>query len=79
MERPSNGIMDQVSLGKIDKLGIKLKVVYKSIPPPRLKDVCIMEALVEAGIRGNRLIALNKCRKHQEALFMSDITTANGR
>ena len=38
-----------------------------------------MEALVEAGIRGNCLIALNKCRKYQEALFMSDITMANGR
>ena len=38
-----------------------------------------MEAFVEAGIRDNQLIALNKCRKHQESLFMSDITTANGR
>ena len=41
--------------------------------------VCVMKAFVKAGVQGDFLIELNRCRKHQEALFMSDITTANGR
>ena len=37
-----------------------------------------MEAFAKAGIQGDLLITLNRCRKHQEALFVLDITTANG-
>ena len=63
---------------KIDKLGIKLELEYKSIPLPREKDGCIIELFVALGIRGDMLAQLNKCRKRQEALFMSKIPTANG-
>ena len=37
-----------------------------------------MERLVREGVRGKQLISLNRVRKHQEALFWSDIVTANG-
>ena len=37
-----------------------------------------MEAFVAAGIREDLLEDLNKCRKRQEAFFMSNIATANG-
>ena len=38
-----------------------------------------MELFVALGIRGDMLSQLNRYRKRQEALFMSYITTANGR
>ena len=53
-------------------------MLYKSILLPREKDASIMEALVAAGIRGDLLEELNKCRKHQEAFFVSNIPMANG-
>ncbi|EJK54586.1 hypothetical protein THAOC_25770, partial [Thalassiosira oceanica] len=59
-------------------LGIDLQVDYKVLALPRVNDECIMEACVDAGIRGAELIGINRARKHQEALFMSDIVTADG-
>ena len=38
-----------------------------------------MEAFVAAGIRGDLLEELNKCRKVQEAFFVSDMAMENGR
>ena len=72
--------MDQVPVGKkVNKLGIYVDMVYKNTPLPRERDVHIMERFVELGIRGKRLAKLNKCRKRQEAIFLSDITTTNRR
>jgi len=51
-------------------------VEYKSIPLPIEKDASIMETFVTAGIRGDLLEELNKCRKRQEAFFISNIATA---
>ena len=64
---------------KVDKLGIKLELEYKSILLPREKDVCTMEHFVALGIRGDLLAQINKFRKVQEAFFVSSITAANGR
>ena len=36
-----------------------------------------IEQLVSKGIRGNELAGINRVRKCQEALFLSDIATAN--
>ena len=57
-------------------LGIKIQVEYKSIPLPRENDASIMEAFVAAGMGGDLLEELNKCRKRQEAFFISNIATA---
>ena len=48
------------------------------LAPPRENDECIMERLVSKGIRGKELASINRVRKCQEALFWSDIATANG-
>ena len=37
-----------------------------------------MERLVKEGIRGSRLVGINRARKVQEALFLSDIANADG-
>ena len=58
---------------------IKLYIKYQKLPPPQENNECIMEKLVREGLRGKQLINLNRVRKHQEALFLSDIVTANGR
>ena len=64
---------------RVCRFKIKLDIEYKKLPPPRENDECIMERLVREGVRGSQLINLNRVRKHQEALFLSDIVTANGR
>ena len=64
---------------KVDNLGINVDMVYGNILLPRDRDVCIMERFAEIGIRGDLLAQLNRCRKRQEAIFLSDIMTMNGR
>ena len=63
---------------KIDHFGLALDLDYRSLPLPRENDACIMELLVTQGVRERDLIAANRCRKCQEALFLSDITRADG-
>ena len=64
---------------RIQHFGLDLQLDYKVLPMPRVNDECIMESCVETGIRGSALIGINRVRKHQEALFLSDIVTADGR
>ena len=56
-----------------------MEINYKTLEMPREKDECIMERLVREGFRGAELVSINRARKQQEALFMSDIATADGR
>ena len=58
---------------------LSLEVDYKPLNMPRERDECIMERLVKDGVRGKRLVKINEARKVQEALFLSDIATADGR
>ena len=64
---------------KIDELGIVLELQYDDIPIPRRKDRAIMDCMVDLGLRRTELQRVNKVRKAQEAMFLSDITTPNGR
>jgi endonuclease/exonuclease/phosphatase family metal-dependent hydrolase len=64
---------------KIDKMGIVLEMQYTQIPKPRENDSTIMNCMVELGVRGAKLISVNRVRLAQESLFLSDITTANGK
>ena len=51
---------------------------YESLPMPRERDECIMERFVREKVPGKELVAINRVRKHQQALFLSDIVAANG-
>ena len=63
---------------RIQHFGIDLQIEYNVLPMPRTNDECIMERCVAAGVRGHELASINRVRKHQEALFLSDIATADG-
>ncbi len=64
---------------KLDELGISLDFKSDNIPIPRRGDKAIMHLMVKMGLRGRDLLQVNRVRKTQEAMFLSDITTANGR
>ena len=58
---------------------IQLEVDYKPLTMPREYDKCIMERFVNERVRGHELVAINRVRKHQQAMFVSDIAAANGK
>ena len=64
---------------KIHAFHIDINMDYKTIEQPRINDVCLMHRLVADGIRGKQRAAFNRVRKHQEAIFLSCITNANGK
>jgi len=64
---------------RIQHFDLSLEVDYKTLEMPRQYDDCIMETLVREGVRGKKLVGINRARKAQEALFWSDIATADGK
>ncbi len=64
---------------KLDNMGIIIDIKYHSIPAPRRKDKTIMQCAVDAGKRNRDLLSINRVRIVQEAFFLSDITSANGK
>ena len=64
---------------RIQHFHIDLQIDYKVLPMPRTNDECIMERCVDDGVRGAELASINRVRKYQESLFLSDIVTADGR
>ena len=58
---------------------IQLEVDYKPLTMPREYDECIMERSVNERVRGHELVAINRVRKHQQAMFVLDIAAANGK
>ena len=64
---------------KIDHFGISLEIEYPTIPLPRERDCLLMQMLVDKGVRGAELKSFNRVRIANEALFLSDVTTCNGK
>ncbi len=58
--------MDQVALGKIDAFNIDFELDYTVIEPPRRNNKPIMQLMVDEGIRGSKLRAINRVWKVQE-------------
>jgi len=63
---------------KLGKLDIKLHVDYPPTKPPWERDKCIMQALLDAGVNHEDWKVCNKVRKHQQAMWLSCISVANG-
>ena len=63
---------------RLQHFDIDLQIDYEVLPMPRTNDECIMERCVDDGVRGAELASINRVRKYQEALFLSDIVTADG-
>ena len=64
---------------RIHTFGLSVEIDYETQKAPRENDECIMECQVREGVRGAELASINRARKQQEALFWSDIATANGK
>jgi hypothetical protein len=58
---------------------ITLYMSYPTIPPPRECDQVIMEIIFLHDLDATTIKGLNRCRGSLEALFHSDITTADGK
>lgn len=58
---------------------ITLHVRYPNLQPPREGDSTIVNFLSQAGYNGKQLRQLNRCRLYFKAIFLSDLTSANGR
>ena len=64
---------------QIHTFGLSVEIDYETLKAPRENDEYIMERLVREGMHGVELVSVNRAQKKQEALFLSDIATANGR
>jgi hypothetical protein len=52
---------------------------FKKIPFPRERDQVIMEIFFAADLSPKAIGSLGQCRGALEAIFLSDVTTADGR
>ncbi len=58
---------------------IMLYMKFPSIAPPRENDKVIMDIIVDQPIDPLEIARLNRCRVFLQALFLSDIMTADGK
>jgi hypothetical protein len=63
---------------KVDCYGFVLTVHNLSLSFPREGDDWLMAQFIAAGYEGEELRTLNRVRKHQQVLFLSDILGASG-
>ena len=57
---------------------IQVTIKNISLDPPRLRDKWLMQAFIDEGYTGPELVALNRVRIHQQALFLSDVLLVSG-
>ena len=58
---------------------IHLYMAYPSIAPPRERDLVLMEIFESLDLSRETVLRLNRCRVSLESIFLSDITTADGK
>ncbi len=54
-------------------------MAYPSIAPPRERDLVLMEIFASLDLGRETVRRLNRCKVSLESIFLSDITTADGR
>ena len=54
-------------------------MAYPSIALPRERDEVLMEIFYSQGLTQEKMISMNQCRVALESMFLSDLTTADGR
>ena len=61
-------------------MNVEVELDYKEMVPRRgRRDKCLMEIFAKApGVKDQTLKKLNRVRKHQKAVFLSNIVTASG-
>ncbi len=63
---------------KVDRYGFDLTMHNLSLSFPQEGDDWLMARFIAAGYEGEELLTLNRVRKHQQVLFLSDILGASG-
>jgi hypothetical protein len=63
----------------LDNSPVQLRLAYQRQLPPRRNDVTIMSFLMDCDLPTNTLAVMNRCRNFLNALFLSDIATADGK
>ncbi len=58
---------------------IHLHMAYPSIPLPRERDQVLMEIFHSLDLNQEIMLSLSRCQVSLESIFLSDITTADGR
>ena len=55
-------------------------MAYSSIAPPRERDLVLMDIIASRDLDRETVLSLNRCRVYlEEAIFLSDISTADGK
>ena len=63
----------------IEFAGLDLRLTFDDLLLPRDGDVTVMDLLRSQGFSGRSLAQMNRCRLANNAIFLSDMVTANGR
>ena len=65
---------------KCDIYGVKVKVVFNDSPlkPPRDRDKWMMQEFIRLRYTGVELLQLNRARRYQQVLFLSNVCGASG-
>jgi hypothetical protein len=63
----------------IDYYKVTLRLNYPAIPLPRDRDKVLISLALERGLRGDALRSFQRCRIACGLLFLSDMTTADGK
>ncbi len=63
---------------KVERYGFVLTVHNLSLSFPQEGDDWLMARFIAMGYEGEELLTLNRVRKHQQVLFLSDILGASG-
>ena len=64
---------------RLHHYGIHMEVDWKEMMGPREGDEPLVGLFIAGGYKDERLRQLNRCRLHLEAMFLSDLVSANGR
>ena len=79
MESVDMQIMVGGTLAHTTNFSRRLSLKYQQQRPPRQFDQTIMQFLMENKLSSATLATMNRCRNYLNALFLSDIATADGK
>ena len=58
---------------------VELHIKYKEIPYPSEQDKAVMDIIIAVGLTKAEVCSLNRCRGFLGVIFLSDMSTADGK
>ncbi len=78
--RPSRStLMGEMLWKSLHHLNVQLYMSYPAIPNPREQDHTIMDIFFLHDLDSESIKSLNRCRGAMKAIFLSDISTLDGK